>query len=222
MVDSDSDDGDKQVKKSKKTNKTDKDTSDGLKEKKQKLFVCENFLRFKSLLRVVESIVIILFMALHDPFRGTCPFTTTCAMAHPGLRDSAVMKRKKPSIRDADESLAQRPYVYLCPHSDGWTNSCSRGKNCSDYHLYVRPSTADIILMLYPIENGIKSKLLPGGAVYKGKLICACVSFFRPWCKSRPIYQYATRILFFKFILVYITNYVLLTYSEFILVFYLL
>jgi len=92
-------------------------------------------------------------------------------MAHPGLRDSAVVKRKKPSIRDSDENIAKRPYVHLCPYCDGWTNSCQLGKNCSDYHLYIRPTTAEIILMIYPIENGIKSKLLPGGAVYKGAYV---------------------------------------------------
>ena len=66
---------------------------------------------------------------------------------------------------------ARLPYVHLCPNCDGIRTSssdCPAGRACPDYHLYVRPATADIILKIYPISTGKKSKELPGGAILKG------------------------------------------------------
>ena len=50
--------------------------------------------------------------------RGTCPNITTCALAHPGLRDSAIVKYKKPSVRNGDDEIVRLCIIYsITPHS---------------------------------------------------------------------------------------------------------
>lgn len=79
---------------------------------------------------------------------------------------------------------ARLPYVHLCPNCDGIRTSssdCPAGRACPDYHLYVRPATAEIILKIYPISTGKKSKELPGGAILKGDTL-------RTYIHISPVY----------------------------------
>eukprot|EP00606_Chrysophyceae_sp_TOSAG23-5_P000211 GSChrysophyteH2.ASY1.ANO1.1439.1 assembled CDS len=87
---------------------------------------------------------------------GNCS-KSVCERAHPGKRDDAVIESVK---------LPNRPrksnYVVCCPDYDG--------SNCKKYHIYIRPSTRDIILRIYPKTEGEKSKILPSGAEITGNL----------------------------------------------------
>ena len=99
---------------------------------KQKLTVCSKFLA------------------------GTCTLTT-CPLAHPGVRDSTRPKQK--TIRDpvSGEKVVTH-YVYLCPEVTPLCNNCPNGNACRNYHVYIRPSTQEIILAIYPILTGRKIK----------------------------------------------------------------
>ena len=103
--------------------------------------------------------------------QGKCSLTT-CAFAHPGLRDSA--RPKTMSTRDPNTGIkTSTKFVFLCPDCTPLYNSCSKGNNCRDYHVYIRPTTADIILAMYPIMTGRKSKDFGTaklvGNVYRGE-----------------------------------------------------
>ncbi len=96
---------------------------------------------------------------------GKCS-KSVCERAHPGKRDDAVIE----SVR-----LPNRPrktlYVECCPDYDGSViTGCKLAGNCKKYHIYIRPSTRDIILRIYPKEEGEKSKILPSGAEITGNL----------------------------------------------------
>jgi len=96
---------------------------------------------------------------------GHCSLSI-CPRAHPGKRDSAEVLNVR---------LPGRPrkslYVQCCPDYDGSViTGCKAAGNCKKYHIYIRPSTKDIILRIYPREEGEKSKLLPSGAEITGNL----------------------------------------------------
>lgn len=103
-----------------------------------KIFVCQEFLR------------------------GECT-RTTCAQAHPGMRDSATKfyTRLLGKTRKV-------PYVKVCPDYAGVNAECPRGLACKLYHIYIRPSTKDIILRMYPIDTGKKTRLYLSRARYDG------------------------------------------------------
>ena len=112
--------------------------------KLQKLIVCERFLA------------------------GQCNLLS-CPLAHPGLRDNSRAKRK--SMRQPDGSKRKMPFVLVCPDCDGvYTNNCPYGNTCRNYHVYVRPSTQDIILSLYPTTVGHRSKTFSGGTTVTGNV----------------------------------------------------
>ena len=95
---------------------------------------------------------------------GECT-KTTCQFAHPGLRDDArISKARVPG------SMKKVPYVKICSHYNGICLDCKYGptNSCPYYHVYVRPSTRDIILRLYPLQSGIKAKLYSSGAKFEG------------------------------------------------------
>ena len=98
---------------------------------------------------------------------GQCPLPTSCPLAHPGVRDSAEIGYTRIPGR-----TKKVPYVKVCRH---WISSheeekkgageegssqhgsistlyCKEDKDCKHYHVYIRPSTADIIRRLYPME----------------------------------------------------------------------
>jgi hypothetical protein len=108
---------------------------------------------------------------------GKCTLTT-CPFAHPGLRDQARIYYK---IKHRNDGSKQKiPFVFLCPfHTSHSSDSvsmpipdtssvtsnsiltetgCPRHKHCSNYHVYIRPSTQAIIHKLYPKETGFKHK----------------------------------------------------------------
>jgi hypothetical protein len=87
---------------------------------------------------------------------GKCTLTT-CPLAHPGVRDAARAKKK--TTRDPkDGSKAVTHYVNVCPQCTPLQNLCSRGRECKDYHVYIRPSTQAIILSVYPVQTGRRTK----------------------------------------------------------------
>ena len=96
--------------------------------------------------------------------RGQCD-STTCSAAHPGLRDSCETQFCRVPGR-----LAKVPYVLVCENAtQGWIN-CPNGKNCKNYHIYVRPSTMEICRRMYPMRRGHKTTLLDSGARIDGNV----------------------------------------------------
>ena len=92
-----------------------------------------------------------------------CKQITTCPLAHPGIRDSAILGYTRLPGR-----TKKVPYVRVCKkwlranreqmekQDDAHTGIvpilCPDGKDCKQYHVYIRPSTSDIIRKLYPME----------------------------------------------------------------------
>ena len=97
--------------------------------------------------------------------KGECSLTT-CPLAHPGLRDKAKTEYHSPKT----QGLRRRPFVRIC--QDALTGACSAEHlSCARYHVYVRPSTMDIIRRIYPVQIGDSSRLMPSRAVeYKGHI----------------------------------------------------
>lgn len=103
-----------------------------------------------------------------DYLKGKCT-KTTCASAHPGIRDRAKIHHK--SFRNPDGKGRTRiPYVFVCPDINQSLDDCFRGMNCHHYHRYIRPKTEEIILALYPINTGHRIKYFPSGAKYIGNV----------------------------------------------------
>jgi hypothetical protein len=103
-----------------------------------------------------------------DYLKGKCT-STTCPLAHPGIRDHAKMSQK--SFRNPDgKGFTRVPYVFICPNIQTSLTDCANGMNCKCYHAYIRPTTSDIILALYPINTGHKIKYFPSGAKYMGNV----------------------------------------------------
>lgn len=101
--------------------------------------------------------------------KGECKLVSSCPLAHPGLRDNA-----KPKIRSKkDKKTGKRvnsAYVYVCMNEQGLPHTCELGKECPQYHMYVRPSTQELILSIYPTAEGTRSKEFPGGANLHGRV----------------------------------------------------
>ena len=96
---------------------------------------------------------------------GTCK-KIVCEKAHPGKRDSAEIQTVRLPGR-----IKKSQYVMCCPEYNGSViTGCKYAGECNKYHIYIRPSTKDIILRIYPKEEGEKSKLLPSGAEITGNL----------------------------------------------------
>ena len=99
------------------------------------------------------------------PFlKGKCSLST-CPQAHPGLRDSAQFRFARLPGRHK-----KVPYVDLCEFVRGVENRCPEAGGCTLYHQYIRPSTRDIILKMYPTEVGEKCAVLPFGATLQGQV----------------------------------------------------
>lgn len=98
---------------------------------------------------------------------GQCTLTT-CPHAHPHLRDRAkitymrsvfpFLSHFSPSTTHSPPFIPRRipgmvrrvPFVEVCPF---WlSGNCEAGDQCRLYHLYIRPSTAEIIKRIYPIQ----------------------------------------------------------------------
>ena len=96
---------------------------------------------------------------------GLCSLTT-CPLAHPGLRDKAKIQYHTPKT----PGLRKRPFVRIC--QDALSGSCSADHLCCPlYHIYIRPSTIEIIRRIYPVKIGETLKLMPSGAVeYRGHI----------------------------------------------------
>jgi hypothetical protein len=99
--------------------------------------------------------------------KGLCT-STTCPLAHPGLRDAACIEYYKPDV----PGLRKRPYVTMC--SEYICGTCASDHiKCTKYHIYIRPDTADIIRRIYPIQVGNRTKVFAAGDVeFKGKVSC--------------------------------------------------
>mmetsp|Transcript_10907 Transcript_10907/g.16624 ORF Transcript_10907/g.16624 Transcript_10907/m.16624 type:complete len:1070 (-) Transcript_10907:229-3438(-) len=92
----------------------------------------------------------------------TCALTT-CPHAHPHIRDKAkVTYARIPGL------TRRVPFVSVC---EEWiVGSCPRGETCEKYHVYVRPSTKDIIQRMYPIQEGTRAQIFKSGAVLEGNV----------------------------------------------------
>jgi hypothetical protein len=58
--------------------------------------------------------------------------------------------------------------VRVCENFDAFCDNCPEGKLCSKYHIYVRPSTKEIIMKIYPLEKGVREREFASGA----KILC--------------------------------------------------
>lgn len=108
-----------------------------------------------------------------------CDFPTSCPLAHPGVRDQAQVGytrlpgrvKKVPYVRVCKEWVANNE-KYLCDRAQDPQLPppifCPNGSDCTRYHVYVRPSTADLIRKLYPVETGTIIKVLTSGSQYDG------------------------------------------------------
>lgn len=99
---------------------------------------------------------------------GQCSLTT-CPFAHPGLRDEAKIRTR--IQHNPDGSKKRLCYVVLCEESGGLLTCCPNGRSCRNYHIYVRPSTEEIITSLYPISSGHKRMDFPSGARLLGNAV---------------------------------------------------
>lgn len=97
---------------------------------------------------------------------GRCE-STTCPRAHPGVRDNAEIFFIRLPGR-----VKKAQYVKCCPlyTGGGAYCGCKKADACLLYHIYIRPSTAELIRRIYPIEEGQKTKMLPSGAKIDGNL----------------------------------------------------
>jgi len=97
---------------------------------------------------------------------GRCA-STTCPRAHPGVRDDAEIFFIRLQGR-----VKKTQYVKCCPlYSGGGIHcGCREADKCRFYHVYHRPSTAELIRLIYPIQQGQKMKMLPSGAKIDGNL----------------------------------------------------
>lgn len=93
---------------------------------------------------------------------GQCTLTT-CPHAHPHIRDEAKITHMRiPGM------IRRVPFVEVCPL---WlSGKCPNGNKCDLYHLYIRPSTAEIIKRIYPIQEGTGKKYFQSGATLEGKV----------------------------------------------------
>ena len=97
---------------------------------------------------------------------GRCTLKT-CPRAHPGIRDnSEILFIRLPG------RVKKTQYVKCCPlYTGGGPHcGCREADTCRLYHVYHRPTTADLIRLIYPIEHGQKRKVLPSGAQIDGNL----------------------------------------------------
>lgn len=92
-----------------------------------------------------------------------CKQMTTCPLAHPGIRDSAILgytrlpgrTKKVPYVRVCKKWLKANREQMGKPDDENTgvvPVLCPDGTDCKQYHVYIRPSTADIIRKLYPME----------------------------------------------------------------------
>jgi hypothetical protein len=79
---------------------------------------------------------------------GKCTLTT-CPRAHPGMRDNAQLFPV--------EGKGKRG-VFMVQVCWDWLakGKCLDGLNCTKYHSYVRPSTQEIVMRMYPKRNGMR------------------------------------------------------------------
>jgi hypothetical protein len=88
-----------------------------------------------------------------------------CPRAHPGLRDEAEIHYCR-----VPGKAKKVPYVHICSRYNGSHTSCLDGNVCRNYHIYIRPSTQEIIRKLYPIEKGEKEKVFASGCRLEGEV----------------------------------------------------
>lgn len=94
---------------------------------------------------------------------GRCS-KTSCPLAHPGIRDSVEVQHMRLPGR-----VKKIAFVACCPHYNGNAHTgCAEAGSCPNYHIYIRPSTRDIILRIYPKKKGENCKVMPSGAEVTG------------------------------------------------------
>ena len=89
-----------------------------------------------------------------------------CPRAHPGLRDEAEIYHCR-----VPGKTKKVPYVQVCCRYNGSHSSCLDGNTCKNYHIYIRPTTQEIIRKLYPIERGEKEKMFASGCRLEGEVV---------------------------------------------------
>jgi hypothetical protein len=67
---------------------------------------------------------------------------------------------KSKEERDKQGNKVKRTFVFVCAASNGLEALCEHGRECTHYHHYTRPSTQAIILAIYPVKNGLKTRVL--------------------------------------------------------------
>ncbi len=103
-------------------------------------------------------------------FAGECRRVSSCPLAHPGVRDAAVTKFRAKMDKTTGKKV-KSAYVYVCMDiNTGIPHTCALGSNCQSYHVYVRPSTQELIARIYPTAEGTRYRTLPGGTTINGKV----------------------------------------------------
>jgi hypothetical protein len=67
-------------------------------------------------------------------------------------------------------TLNKVPYVKICSNYGLFCQDCKHAAtmNCPNYHVYIRPSTRDLILKIYPLQHGVKARDYKSGARHEG------------------------------------------------------
>ncbi|CAM9954462.1 unnamed protein product, partial [Ectocarpus fasciculatus] len=79
----------------------------------------------------------------HKFTQGRCTLST-CARAHPGIRDDAKLQRLETKGSRGLFQVSVCPLALAAALGDG-NPPCPSGQGCKMYHPYVRPSTDEIV-----------------------------------------------------------------------------
>ncbi len=85
-------------------------------------------------------------------------------------QEAISMPIKKNQKKDKSKPPPKPPVPEEVPERLRYRHVCSLGKQCTSYHVYVRPSTEEIILAMYPIRCGHRTKLFPDGSKLIGNV----------------------------------------------------
>jgi hypothetical protein len=95
------------------------------------------------------------------------PQVETSSGSHRTIANKRHANTKPPIAPKEEESKEEEEEI---PERYRYKHICSLGKQCTSYHVYVRPSTTDIILAMYPIRCGHRTQIYPNGSKLIGNV----------------------------------------------------